>query len=114
MRQSAAGGLTRSARRQANVRAKAEVDNDSDRPSHAWSMLRRQHVRGPTATGNAGHGQGRSRNGNRGVSAVAPRLPLPSCTWSWPCKCTYRHYPERRVTPRRAFDRGLAARGVII
>jgi len=71
MRQSAAGGLTRSARRQANARAKAEVDNDSDRPSHGWSMLGGQHVRGRTATGHAGHGQGRSRSGNRGVSQNA-------------------------------------------
>lgn len=51
--------------------------------------------------------------GKRVLSDDAPRLPLPNCPWSWKCKCTYRHYSDRRATARRASDRGLASRGVI-
>jgi hypothetical protein len=43
----------------------------------------------------------------------APRLPIAECTWPARCGCTYRHHSDRRATPRRASDRGMAARGVV-
>jgi len=50
--------------------------------------------------------------GKRVLSNDAPRLPLPDCTHPLNCGCTYRHYPDRRVGPRRASERGMAARPV--
>ncbi|MFO1466213.1 MAG: hypothetical protein U1F35_07230 [Steroidobacteraceae bacterium] len=40
----------------------------------------------------------------RFLSAEAPRLPLDGCTKVGGCRCRYRHYPDRRVGPRRAVE----------
>jgi hypothetical protein len=50
--------------------------------------------------------------GRRFLSADAPRLPLPQCTWPMRCGCTYRHYEDRRVNLRRGADRGMYGRTV--
>ncbi len=39
------------------------------------------------------------------LSADAPRLPLANCETPDECRCTYRHYDDRRMGPRRARDR---------
>lgn len=44
--------------------------------------------------------------GIRLLSADAPRLPLPDCTEPDRCPCTYKHFDDRRVGPRRARERG--------
>jgi len=46
--------------------------------------------------------------GKRVLSKDAPRLPLPTCPQSSKCRCTYRHYSDRRAVVRRASDRGLS------
>src|SRR5512145_2515685 len=46
----------------------------------------------------------------RFLAAEAPRLPLAECTLASICRCTYRHYADRRATLRRAADRGMAGR----
>lgn len=40
------------------------------------------------------------------LSADAPRLPLATCDRPEQCQCTYRHFDDRRVGPRRAIDSG--------
>jgi hypothetical protein len=45
----------------------------------------------------------------RFLSDEAPLLPLPACSSPWRCKCIYRHYSDRRATPRRATDRGASS-----
>jgi hypothetical protein len=47
--------------------------------------------------------------GVRLLSAEAPRLPLPECTQPERCRCTYKHFDDRRVGPRRAWERGTVA-----
>jgi hypothetical protein len=47
-----------------------------------------------------------SLKGHRFLSREAPRLPLESCPSPEYCRCTYRHYSDRRTGPRRASDRG--------
>jgi hypothetical protein len=42
--------------------------------------------------------------GKRFLSAEAPRLPLPDCTSSAACTCTYAKYADRRAGPRREID----------
>lgn len=42
----------------------------------------------------------------RVLSAEAPRLPLADCDCADGCRCTYRHYDDRRAGPRRAQERG--------
>ena len=42
----------------------------------------------------------------RVLSSDAPRLPLADCVWPWKCRCTYRHYSDRRAGPRRASELG--------
>lgn len=44
--------------------------------------------------------------GQRFLSKEAPRLPLAGCPSPEFCRCTYRHYSDRRTGPRRASDRG--------
>jgi hypothetical protein len=39
------------------------------------------------------------------LSLEAPRLPLASCTHPAECRCTYRHFDDRRMGPRRARER---------
>ena len=43
--------------------------------------------------------------GTRYLIADVPRLPLPECTATH-CACKYRHYEDRRVTPRRSNELG--------
>ena len=43
----------------------------------------------------------RALKGMRLLSAEAPRLPLADCDRSMNCKCTYRHFDDRRGGPRR-------------
>ena len=50
--------------------------------------------------------------GKRFLATEAPPIPLPDCTSSWRCKCVYRHYSDRRGTPRRIADRGMFGRQV--
>src|ERR1700693_2283500 len=45
----------------------------------------------------------------RFLSDEAPSLPLPECSSPWRCKCIYRHFSDRRATPRRATDRGASS-----
>jgi hypothetical protein len=40
----------------------------------------------------------------RYLSHEAPRLPLPQCTDRPGCRCTYRHFEDRRVSTRRTED----------
>ena len=47
--------------------------------------------------------------GIRLLSADAPRLPLPDCTQPERCRCTFKHYDDRRIRPRRARERGEIA-----
>jgi hypothetical protein len=47
--------------------------------------------------------------GTRILSADAPRLPLDGCDTPAACQCTYRHYGDRRLAPRRARERGELA-----
>jgi len=42
----------------------------------------------------------------RFLSREAPALPLAQCSWPSLCKCTYRHYADRRAVLRRETDRG--------
>ena len=44
------------------------------------------------------------------LSKDAPPLPLADCAWSWKCRCTYRHYRDRRAGPRRASELGRPER----
>jgi hypothetical protein len=44
--------------------------------------------------------------GHRFLSKEAPRLPLKGCPSPEFCRCTYRHYSDRRAGPRRASDKG--------
>ena len=44
--------------------------------------------------------------GQRYLSNEAPPLPLKACPSPEYCRCTYRHYKDRRIGPRRATDRG--------
>ena len=48
----------------------------------------------------------------RYLSAEAPPIPLPECTFKNRCACTYRHLPDRREIQRRASDRGMFDRQV--
>jgi len=44
----------------------------------------------------------RGLRGRRYLSRTeAPQLPLPDCTQAASCRCTYRHYTDRRAGPRR-------------
>jgi hypothetical protein len=45
-------------------------------------------------------------HGQRFLAAKAPGLPLAGCTQPQLCRCTYRHYQDRRVRPRRAGETG--------
>jgi hypothetical protein len=49
----------------------------------------------------------------RVLSKDAPTLPLSSCAWPWKCRCTYRHYADRRAAPRRAAELGRPERMVL-
>ena len=43
----------------------------------------------------------------------APRLPMLNCAWPLRCRCVYRHYADRRATPRRASELGRPWRAVV-
>lgn len=44
--------------------------------------------------------------GHRFLSKEAPKLPLESCPSPEYCRCTYRHFTDRRGGSRRGADRG--------
>jgi hypothetical protein len=44
-------------------------------------------------------------NGKRFLIPEVPRLPLQGCD-SRHCQCKYRHFEDRRATPRRSTERG--------
>lgn len=48
--------------------------------------------------------------GQRFLSREAPPLPLKNCP-NGNCECHYQHYDDRRATPRRARDLGVAIDG---
>ncbi len=53
--------------------------------------------------------------GARFLSAEAPRLPLPTCTYDASCLCSYKHHSDRRGQPRRRDDvMGLRRRGYTV
>jgi hypothetical protein len=39
----------------------------------------------------------------------APRLPMPSCENPDNCKCTFRHYLDRRESARRSYELGIVS-----
>ena len=43
----------------------------------------------------------------------AARLPMLTCAWPLKCRCVYRHYADRRATPRRASELGRPWRAVV-
>ena len=43
---------------------------------------------------------------SRFLSGEAPRLPLPGCPHPDECRCTYRHFEDRRSGPRRTDEVG--------
>jgi hypothetical protein len=49
----------------------------------------------------------------RFLAGEAPRLPLTDCGHPQSCPCTYRHFDDRRVKPRRASESGSPPRGVM-
>ena len=40
----------------------------------------------------------------RYLATDAPRLPLPACDRAHECKCTFRHYEDRRASAKRRSD----------
>src|SRR5215472_888874 len=46
----------------------------------------------------------------RWLGNEAPRLPLATCSTPSRCKCTYRHFQDRRGGPRRAGERNGLSR----
>jgi hypothetical protein len=46
----------------------------------------------------------------RYLSNEAPMIPLAACETPSACRCTYRHYRDRRDDKRRDADAGLAGR----
>jgi hypothetical protein len=46
----------------------------------------------------------RALRATRFLSAKAPRLPLPECTTPNTCLCAYKHYEDRRGSPRRTSE----------
>ena len=46
----------------------------------------------------------------RFLSNEAPMIPLAACETPSACRCTYRHYRDRRDDKRRDADAGLAGR----
>jgi hypothetical protein len=50
----------------------------------------------------------RSYADHRILSKDAPRLPIAGCSNIDGCRCTYKHWSDRRQEPRRTVDYGLA------
>jgi hypothetical protein len=72
-------------------------------PWHAVSV-----VSGPTACAAA-----TELRAKRFLPQDAPRLPMPNCSCPLTCTCTFRHYSDRRATPRRASELGRPWRAVV-
>jgi hypothetical protein len=87
---SALGGILRGKEPRGNVVTHYHLTN----PYHAVTI-----VPGATCCGAA-----RNLRTQRFLSREAPPLPLAACTVS-PCRCSYKHYDDRRTKPRRASDR---------
>lgn len=51
-----------------------------------------------------------SLKGHRFLAREAPRLPLEACPSPEYCRCTYRHFTDRRSGPRRGSERGELTR----
>ena len=47
----------------------------------------------------------------RFLAKDAPRLPLPDCEHPENCKCTFRHYTDRRAGARRSNELGVVSGG---
>jgi hypothetical protein len=47
----------------------------------------------------------------RFLAKEAPRLPLPGCDHPGSCKCTFRHYEDRRHGSRRSAEAGSGGAG---
>jgi hypothetical protein len=47
-------------------------------------------------------------SGQKFLSRQAPRLPLPTCDVAR-CECRFKHYKDRRGSPRRSSDMGMMA-----
>jgi hypothetical protein len=44
--------------------------------------------------------------GKRFLSREAPSLPMPTCSHPHLCRCTYRHFADRRIKARRSNETG--------
>ncbi len=53
----------------------------------------------------------RELDSQRLLSADAPRLPLATCDRPGQCRCTYRHFDDRRAGPRRSIENGRPQAG---
>lgn len=60
-------------------------------------------------SGGSGCPAAEALRGIRLLSAEAPRLPLPDCTQPERCRCTFKHFDDRRVGPRRRRERNELA-----
>src|SRR5258706_8214907 len=68
----------------------------------------RQEWHAVSIVGKPGHCQAaEALRRKRFLSAEAPPLPLAECSSPGGCKCTYVHHSDRRVSVRRAADRGM-------
>ena len=56
--------------------------------------------------------EAKALRGQKFLSREAPSLPLQGCNRD-DCTCRYEHYEDRRATPRRARDLGVAVDGWI-
>jgi hypothetical protein len=54
--------------------------------------------------------EAKALRGQKFLSRQAPALPLKDCNRD-DCTCRYEHYEDRRATPRRARDMGVAVDG---
>jgi hypothetical protein len=67
---------------------------------HAWHAI-------DIAPGHPACPEVKAYGTRRFLAGEAPRLPLEDCSTPWRCHCVYRHFPDRRVSPRRASERGF-------
>ena len=75
----------------------AKIRRGSRQPWHAVTIA---------APGSA-CGAAQACKGKRFLSGIAPRLPLAECDAAR-CDCTYRHFDDRRGSPRRHGEEGAA------
>ena len=75
--------------------APAKIRRGSSQPWHAGTIA------APASACEAAQ----ACKGKRYLSREAPRLPLADCDTTQ-CECKYRHFPDRRGSPRRHDDMG--------